>query len=72
MSITFKPLPCPFCGCAEVTVQQGSTFRWLIAACQGCGAQSGEVRVQTMGAGTPSEWADAGEALTIAEWNKRK
>jgi hypothetical protein len=71
MSIPFKPLPCPFCGGTEIDVQQGSTFRWLIVACEGCGAQCGEVRVQTMGAGTPREWADAGEALAFAEWNKR-
>ena len=47
--------PCPFCGTADVTVQPGSTFRWWVAACSSCGAQSGEVRVQTMGDGTPAE-----------------
>ena len=63
--------PCPFCGTADVTMQPGSTFRWWVAACSSCGAQSGEVRVQTMGDGTPAEWAATGAALALAQWNAR-
>jgi len=43
-----KPLPCPFCGSDDITTQEGTTFRWRAAVCCRCGAQSGEVRVDTL------------------------
>ena len=63
--------PCPFCGHQGVTVQEGSTFRWRYAFCDGCGAQGGEVRCQTLGEGTPEEWEKTAEAAATAEWNER-
>ena len=66
-----KPLPCPFCGMDEVTVVQGSTFRWRVAECGGCGARCGEVRCQTTGTGTPAEWETEATGDAIAEWNTR-
>ena len=65
-----EPLPCPFCGGTDIAVMDGSTFRWVFAACQDCGASAGEVRVQTIG--TPREPAliEAGQRA-IAEWNVR-
>jgi hypothetical protein len=48
----------------------GSTFRWLYAACRSCGAQSGEVRIDTL-----SEWREQAEddarQRAIEEWNTR-
>lgn len=64
-------LPCPFCGHVGVTVRDGSTFRWLVAQCDECGAQAGEARVQTMGAGTREEWEAKGVIDAIALWNER-
>ena len=65
------PLPCPFCGSTYIDVAEGSSFRWMVASCRGCGAQSGDVRVQTIGAGTPKQWHERGKRDAIAEWNKR-
>lgn len=65
------PLPCPFCGGSNILVRVGSTFRWMLAECNECGATCGEVRVQTMGEGVPADWAERGESAAIAEWNKR-
>lgn len=64
-------LPCPFCGEHGVTVIEGSTFRWMFAACDHCGASVSEVRVQTIGYGTREEWAAAGKAEALAAWNTR-
>jgi Lar family restriction alleviation protein len=64
-------LPCPFCGSTAVATQEGSTFRWRFAYCMECGAQAGEIRVQTLGAGTPAEWQAKANADAIAEWNRR-
>lgn len=63
--------PCPFCGEIGVTVREGSTFRWLVAECDNCGARCGEVRKQTLGEGTPDDWNKAGETAAIIEWNSR-
>jgi Lar family restriction alleviation protein len=63
--------PCPFCGGTSVTVQHGSTFRWVFAGCGDCGAQCGEVRVQTLGPGTPDEWTAQAQIDARAEWNRR-
>jgi Lar family restriction alleviation protein len=63
--------PCPFCGNREVSVYEGSTFRWRYAACDSCGAQSGEVRVQTLGDGTKAQWEAAASKDAIDAWNTR-
>jgi hypothetical protein len=65
------PLPCPFCGKEGVTVREASTFRWMVAECDHCGATCGEVRVQTCGDGVPADWRKRGEEDAIEEWNKR-
>lgn len=65
------PLPCPFCGGTEINVIEGSTFRWRAAQCQNCGAQSGEVRIQTSGPGTSDEWEAEARDAAIWEWNLR-
>lgn len=62
--------PCPFCGSTEIEVASGSTFRWKYAFCTGCGAQTDEVRIDTM-----SEDREAAEAKAredaFKEWNRR-
>lgn len=65
------PLPCPFCGDTSVHVCEGSTFRWRVAVCGGCGAIGPEVRIQTLGDGTREEWEQAAHASAIAAWNDR-
>lgn len=65
------PLPCPFCGLGPAFIKEGSTFRWRVMECQKCGAQCGEVRVQTMGEGTPKDWEEQVARDVTAEWNKR-
>lgn len=40
--------PCPFCGAVGLDFEEGSTFRWLMPSCSGCGASCGEVRINTM------------------------
>lgn len=64
-------LPCPFCGGVPAFVKEGSTFRWRVMECQSCGARCGEVRVQTVGEGTPKDWEEQVVPKAIAEWNKR-
>jgi Lar family restriction alleviation protein len=66
-----NPLPCPFCGGTDITVIEGTSFRWKVAQCQDCGAQCGEVRKQTLGEGTQEEWNKKAEVDAIEEWNKR-
>jgi Lar family restriction alleviation protein len=63
-------LPCPFCGCQDVTVFEGSTFRWRYAACDGCGVQGVEVRHN---ATAPDQAAAEAEShqRAIDEWNRR-
>lgn len=70
-----KPRPCPFCGYSKVgdcgmTVIVGSTFRWRQVECPCCTARGPEIRVQTMGPGTPGEWEEKGEADAIQAWNQ--
>ena len=62
---------CPFCGEKSIAIHEGSTFRWVVAECNGCGARCGEVRVQTMGAGLPAHWKAKAEQDAVEEWNKR-
>ena len=64
-----EPLPCPFCGESSVTVHEASTFRWVVAECDHCGAQGPEARRDTTKA-WPNEAEDTPKA--IAEWNTRK
>ena len=71
MTDTVLAKPCPFCGDLDVCVKPGSTFRWRIAQCEQCGAQCGEVRVQTRGDGTPAEWEEDAVREAIEEWNMR-
>lgn len=64
------PLPCPFCGSTSISTYDGSTFRWMYAGCDDCGAQAGEVRIDTLAADKVA--ADkAAHNDAIAEWNKR-
>jgi Lar family restriction alleviation protein len=63
--------PCPFCGGSVISIHDGTTFRWMVAECADCGAQCGEVRVQTMGSGTPEEWEEKAHKTVMEEWNRR-
>lgn len=63
--------PCPFCGISDVGVEEGSTFRWVVACCNGCGAKAGEVRVQTLGDGDKEQWLAAARADALTAWNQR-
>ena len=63
--------PCPFCGDTDIDFREGSTFRWMLAECNNCGATCGEIRLQTCGEGTPSDWRKNGENDVIDEWNRR-
>ena len=65
-----KPLPCPFCGSDDITTQEGTTFRWRSAVCCHCGAQSGEVRVDTL-AKDHSAALEKAKGAAIEEWNRR-
>lgn len=65
-----KLLPCPFCGGTGLDFREGSTFRWLVYSCKSCGVGA-EVRVQTLGDGTPTQWRAQAELDAIAEWNHR-
>ena len=64
--------PCPFCGETNVSVNNGSTFRWRVAVCNCCGAQAGEVRAQTYGDGTRDTWEAEAKKDALAEWNRRQ
>jgi len=65
-----EPLSCPFCGGTDIAIMDGSTFRWVFAACQDCGGACGEVRVQTTGKPRDEALVEAGQRA-IAEWNTR-
>lgn len=65
-----EPKPCPFCGETGLDFTEGSTFRWLAYSCKGCGIGS-ETRKQTLGDGTPEEWAEQAKRDAIEEWNRR-
>lgn len=71
LSDLLEAKPCPFCGGESITIQEGSTFRWMMVECNECGAASGEVRVQTIGEGPPAAWKAKGAQDAVAEWNKR-
>lgn len=76
-------LPCPMCG-AEKGYQLlgGSTYRWLLVSCAGCGSDVGECRADpslpyTSPIPEISEWADdvwnesAAHAQALREDNER-
>jgi Lar family restriction alleviation protein len=63
-------LPCPFCGGTKISTYPGSTFRWRYAACDECGAQSGEVRINTTTKSRMKAMQEAQDELR-SEWNKR-
>ena len=63
--------PCPFCGHSGITIHEGSTFRWMVAECNDCGATAGEVRVQTMGDGDRKDWINNGNRDALDAWNVR-
>ena len=63
--------PCPFCGHVGLEFREGSTFRWILPECGGCGATRGEVRVQTLGSGTQEQWKERAIQDAITEWNTR-
>ena len=67
----FTAKPCPFCGDVGITIREGSTFRWIVPECIECGATCGEVRVQTMGEGSPEEWKARAERAAVEAWNTR-
>lgn len=73
MSEAIKPTPgpCPFCGHVGLDFAEGSTFRWIVASCGGCGASLAETRIQTLGEGTKDEWMTEAKADAIAAWNRR-
>ena len=55
---------CPFCGGTDVSVEEGSTFRWAVAICNTCDAAAPEARAIH---GDEKKTQEA--ALT--EWNRR-
>ena len=63
-------LPCPFCGHVGLSHGEGSSFRWLSTECNGCGAQCGEERIDTltMERGAAIEQA---KVAAIKTWNTR-
>ena len=63
-------LPCPFCDNLDVTCYEGSTFRWVFAECDVCGARAGEVRKDTLSKDREAAQAKA-ELDAIAAWNTR-
>ena len=67
-----EPLPCPFCGHTGLDFREGTTFRWIVAECGGCGVTCGETRIQTLGEGTKDEWMQQAQQDAIEVWNTRK
>ena len=63
-------LPCPFCGHVGLSHYEGLTFRWLTTECNGCGAQCGEERINTMTMERSAAIEQAKEAA-IKTWNTR-
>lgn len=69
MSETIKP--CPFCGETDVLIGEGSTFRWRVARCGNCDAQTGDVRIPVIGKDYLEQWERVIKNLAMAEWNTR-
>lgn len=62
--------PCPWCGGVDGEVLETSTFRWRAYICS-CGVVGPEIRIQTMGEGTPAQREADARVNAIAEWNRR-
>lgn len=71
MSKLLGAKPCPFCGEENITIREGSTFRWVVAECNNCGARCEEVRMHASGEGTSAEWKIKAEQCALVKWNKR-
>ena len=67
MTISDELKPCPFCGARSVTAKEGSTFRWILAMCDCCGACGPETRRDTL---APAD-AVEDKRRALAEWNSR-
>ena len=65
------PVHCPFCGESSVSTHEGSTFRWMLAECDYCGAQGPEARIDTMTKDRDAA-IEAGKRAALAEWNTRR
>ena len=65
-----EPLPCPFCGHVGLSHYEGLTFRWLTTECNGCGAQCGEERINTMTM-ERSAAIEQAKVEAIKTWNTR-
>ena len=65
------PSPCPFCNGKNISVVEGTTFRWRHVNCDECGANGPEVRIQTVGEGTKEQWEERAIELAIVQWNLR-
>jgi transcription elongation factor Elf1 len=66
------PKACPFCGSHDVKTLPGSSLRFMVAECQGCGAQGPEVRIHD--ATDPSDkWhkETLARLQAMAEWSYR-
>jgi Lar family restriction alleviation protein len=61
-----QPLPCPFCGSQHITTNVGSSYKWIVALCINCGAQSGEVRA-ILGI----QYGPENRRRAIESWNER-
>lgn len=61
-----KAKPCPWCGTIGVDIVEGSTERWLVAECPGCGSRGPEVR-RVSEVGQPLTNGDKELALTAWE-----
>lgn len=61
---------CPFCGHYDVTVYEGSTFRWRYAECDRCGAKAPEVRHDTL-ADDQEDATNKSTLAAIGAWNER-
>lgn len=68
--MTSASLPCPFCGHSGLYFHEGSSYRWIVAECGKCGANRGEIRLQTSGIDKAQAWEEA-KVRAIQEWNQR-
>jgi Lar family restriction alleviation protein len=60
--------PCPFCGSTDISVVEGSTFKWIKAKCKDCDATCGEVRKPSIYGLTTNE---PNTKAAFEEWNRR-
>lgn len=56
--------PCPFCGETGLDFDEGSTFRWLLPSCKGCGAvREYGIGVARLAVGMQWQWKTPSGAL---------